>query len=216
MTSSTTVVGISNDACIDQEALPQKSMENIPLRSLLTPSIVLPIVNYALLAFLDIALVTLLPLFFSTPTYLGGLGFTPSTIGSWLATFAVINGSLQALLFARIVNWLGPKRLFCFSVSCFTPVMIAFPVLSWLVHTRGNSDFAITLTLLGQLAAIVIWSLAYSAYYDRNLLEIGSNSLAKAVSSCLSRPPPLQRVFLALLMVLAKLLRRQPVPLGPP
>ena len=170
MTSSTTVVGISNDACIDQEALAQKSMANIPLRSLLVPSIVIPVVNYTILALLDVALLALLPLFFSTPTYLGGLEFTPSTIGSWLAIFAIIDGSLQALLFARVVDWLGPKRLFCFSVLCFTPVMIAFPILSWLVHTRGNSDVAITLALLGQLTMMVIWDFAFGAYCDRNLL----------------------------------------------
>ncbi|OJA08652.1 hypothetical protein AZE42_05274, partial [Rhizopogon vesiculosus] len=147
---STTLGGISSVADIDREALPQKPVAVMPLRSLLIPSIVIPIANYALLAFLDISLMALLPLFFSTPTYLGGLGFTPSSIGLWLAMFGVVDGLFQAFFFAKIVDRFGPKRVFCSSVLCFAPTMIVFPIMSWLVHTRGAVDHAITVTLIGQ------------------------------------------------------------------
>ncbi|OJA08648.1 hypothetical protein AZE42_05276 [Rhizopogon vesiculosus] len=140
-------------------------MAIIPLRSLLTPSIVIPIANYALLAFLDISLRALLPLFFSTPTYLGGLGFTPSSIGSWLAMFGVADGLFQAFFFAKIVGRLGPKRVFCFSVSCFAPAMITFPIMSWLVHTKGAVDHAITVTLIGQIVLILLWDMAFACAF---------------------------------------------------
>jgi hypothetical protein len=55
-----------------------------------------------MLAFLDISLLTLLPLFLWMPTYLGGLGFTPSSIGSRLAMFGVVDGTLQALFLAKL------------------------------------------------------------------------------------------------------------------
>jgi hypothetical protein len=167
--TSTTLGGISSVADIDREALPQKSMADMPLRSLLIPSIVIPIANYAMLAFLDISLIALLPLFFSTPTYLGGLGFTPSSIGSWLAMFGVADGLFQAFFFAKFIDRLGPKRIFRFSVSCFAPAMTVFPIMSWLVHTRGAVDHAITVTLIGQLVLIVLWDMAFGAYYDRKL-----------------------------------------------
>jgi MFS family permease len=138
----------------------------MPVRSLLTPTVVIPIANYAMLALLDIALMALLPLFSSTPTYLGGLGFTPSYIGLWMAMFAIANGVFQALFFAKIIDWIGPKRLFCVAVSCFTPVVLVFPIMSWLVHTRGMADHAITFALISQLVLMIIWDMAYGAYYD--------------------------------------------------
>ncbi|KAG1822960.1 major facilitator superfamily domain-containing protein [Suillus subaureus] len=99
------------------ESLHQQSMAYAPLRSLLTPTVVVPIANYAMLAFLDVSFRALLPLFLSTPTYLGGLEFTPSSIGSWLAFFGVMDGVFQALFFAKIVDRFGPKRLFFLMVA---------------------------------------------------------------------------------------------------
>ncbi|KAG2075681.1 MFS general substrate transporter [Suillus decipiens] len=157
----TATLGIGAD--IDNgESLSQKSM---PVRSLLTPTIVIPIANYAMLALLDIALMALLPLFLSTPTYLGGLGFTPSRIGSWMAIFAMADGVVQALFFAKIVDWVGPKRLFTVAVSCFTPVMLMFPVMSWLVHTRGMVDYTTAFALISQLVLMVMWDMAYGTVF---------------------------------------------------
>ncbi|KAG1745816.1 MFS general substrate transporter [Suillus paluster] len=160
---ASTTLGVSSDA--DREALAKKSMADMPLRSLLTPSIVIPIANYAMLAFLDVSLRALMPLFLSTPAYLGGLGFSPSTIGSWLAVFGIVDGIFQALFFAKIVNWLGPKRLFCVSVSSFAPVMVMFPIISWLVRTRGVVDHTITFSLLVQLVLTVIWDMGFGTVF---------------------------------------------------
>jgi len=154
-------LGIPGDA--DRETLAQNSMENVPLRSLLIPTVLIPIANYSMLAFLDISLRVLFPLFFSTPINLGGLGFTPASIGSWLALFGIVDGIFQALFFAKIVGWLGRKRLFCISVSCFVPVMIVFPIMSWLAQARGMVDHAIAFALLSQLVLIIIWDMAFGA-----------------------------------------------------
>ncbi|KAG0709379.1 MFS general substrate transporter [Suillus ampliporus] len=159
---STTLSGADIE---DREVLAQKSMADMPMRSLLTPAIVIPIANYSMLSLLDISLRTLMPLFFSTPMYLGGLGFSPSSIGPWLALFGIADGVFQAFFFAKIVDWLGPKRLFCVSVSCFAPVMLVFPIMSWLVHARGVVDHAITFALLFQLVLAVIWGLAFGTIF---------------------------------------------------
>ncbi|KAG2103145.1 MFS general substrate transporter [Suillus discolor] len=158
---TTTTLGISNGANSDnREDLSQTSM-----RSLLTPTIVIPIANYAMLALLDIALMAILPLFLSTPTYLGGLGFTPSHIGLWMGIYAMANGIFQALFFAKIVDWVGPKRFFCGAVSCFTPIMLMFPIMSWLVHARGMVDHATTFTLISLLALTSMWDMAYGTVF---------------------------------------------------
>jgi len=154
---------------VDREAPVQKSMADVSLRSLLIlPTVFIPIANYGILAVLDTSLRALLPLFFSTPIYLGGLGFTPSSIGLWLALFGIAGGGFQAMFFARIVDWIGPKRLFCVSVSCFAPAMIMFPIMSWLVQARGMVDHAVTLVLISQLVLFVISDMAFGAVYGNN------------------------------------------------
>jgi MFS family permease len=152
------------------EALaPRYMADSVPLKSLLVPTVVIPIANYAMLAFLDISLRALFPLIFSTPIYLGGLGFAPASIGSWLALFGIVDGVFQALFFAKMVDWLGPKRLFCVSVSCFAPVMAMFPIISWLASARGMVDHAITFTLLGQLVLIVLWDMSFGECFNKSV-----------------------------------------------
>ncbi|KAG2128576.1 MFS general substrate transporter [Suillus clintonianus] len=143
---------------------PSESMANVPLRSLLIPTIIIPLANQALLAFLDICIFALIPLFYSTPNYLGGLGFGPPAIGSWMALFGVMDGLFQALFFAKVVDKLGPKRTFYISTSCFIPIMIMFPVMSWLVFSRGV-DYTVTIALLCQLVLIVAWDLSLASIF---------------------------------------------------
>jgi hypothetical protein len=72
-----------------------------------------------------------------------------------------MDGIFQALFFAKIVDRFGPKRLFCISVSCFVPIMVMFPIMSWLVSTRGEVDYAVTFTLFCQLVLMVVWDMAF-------------------------------------------------------
>ncbi|KAG2039614.1 major facilitator superfamily domain-containing protein [Suillus americanus] len=146
-------------ATLDGESLSQRPMADISLRPLLTPTVVIPIANYAMFAFLEISRRVLVPLFFSTPTYLGGLGFDPSSIGSWLALFGIMDGIFQALLFAKLVNWVGPKRLFSVSVSSYAMLMVVLSIMSWLVRARGGVDHTVTFALLCQLVLSVICSM---------------------------------------------------------
>jgi len=139
-------------------------VDNVPLRSLLIPSIIIPLTNQAFLTFLDICLFALMPLFYSTPNYLGGLGFTPTEIGSWMALFGVVDGLFQALFFAKIVDRLGPKRTFCIGVSCFIPIMVIFPVMSWLVASRGV-DYMVKVALLCQLVLTACWDISLGEQY---------------------------------------------------
>jgi MFS family permease len=138
-------------------------MANISLRSLLTPAVVIPIANYAIFSFLEISRRALVPLFFSTPTYIGGLGFDPSAIGYWLALFGIMDGVFQALLFAKLVDRLGPKRLFSMSVSCYALLMVVLSIMSWLVRARGGVDYAVKFALLCQLVLSVICSMGLGA-----------------------------------------------------
>ncbi|KAH7904154.1 hypothetical protein BJ138DRAFT_1107068, partial [Hygrophoropsis aurantiaca] len=128
---------VRSSSQLDAESMGEGTSPNavhstmMPLRSLLIPSVIIPLANYGMLAFVELALLSLQPLYYSTPTALGGLGFSPSLIGSWVALFGFMNGAFQALFFAPIVDRLGLKRMFMISVTCFLPIFMIFPVMSW-------------------------------------------------------------------------------------
>lgn len=177
---TSTTISVSSSP--DRESLAQKPVANMSLRSLFTPSVVIPIANYTMLSLLDISCKVLLPLFFSTPTYLGGLGFDPVAIGSWMALFGITDGIFQALFFARIVDWIGPKRLFCISVSCYAPLVAMFPMMSWILHARGEVDHAITFALLCQLVVLVTWDMAYGTIFMFITASAPTNSVLGAIN----------------------------------
>jgi hypothetical protein len=175
---ASTMPGISRGAnSDDQEASVAKSTANALLWSLFTPVIVIPNANYAMLSFLDVSFRALIPLFLSTPIHLGGMGLTPSSIGLWLAFCGIVDGFFQAFFLAKIVDWVGPKRLFCISASCFAPLMVVFPIMSWLVRTRGVVDHAIMYALLFQLMLTVTWDMAFGACCNKTCRAITSNPL---------------------------------------
>lgn len=53
----------------------------------MTPQVTTAVANYAAISLIEIAFYSLLPLFYSTPVDVGGLGLTPSGIGSLLGGF---------------------------------------------------------------------------------------------------------------------------------
>ncbi|KIJ62919.1 hypothetical protein HYDPIDRAFT_93484 [Hydnomerulius pinastri MD-312] len=109
----------------------------MPLRSLLIPKVLLPIACYGTVAILEISMLALQPLFFSTPIELGGLDFTPATIGIWMSFLGVGNAIFQAIFFARLVSKHGPKTMYRIAHGSFVVIFALFPITSWVARTSG-------------------------------------------------------------------------------
>ena len=105
----------------------------------------LSIANYLFLAFIDMAFLSLQPIFFATPIHLGGLGLPPPTIGWYRGIFGLFSGTVQALFFSKAVRLLGLKRLFLIGLSCFVPLFALFPTISHLAREWGRSPAIWTL-----------------------------------------------------------------------
>jgi hypothetical protein len=123
----------SQDSPIPKPAAP------VPLRSLLTPRVIIAAGNYAFLSLVDIAFRAIQPLFYSTPIELGGLGMPPSTIGQILSVYGILNGVFQVLFFARIHDYWGSKKVFVIGIASAFPAFAAFPLMSYLAKTQGLS-----------------------------------------------------------------------------
>lgn len=124
----------------------------------------IPIVNYGTLALVEISLFVLIPLFYSSPIEIGGLGFPPSVIGTCLAIFGIANGTVQALFAARIIERVGPKRLFCWAILWFYPLILIFPIMSAVVTVQGKVGPIIWILLILQLIFLVFVELCYSSF----------------------------------------------------
>ncbi|KAH7885550.1 major facilitator superfamily domain-containing protein [Phlebopus sp. FC_14] len=134
---------------------------SLPLRQLLTPCRVIIIANYAMLATLDIVVYALQSLFYATSIENGGLGFTPMTIGLWIACLGIADGFVQAVAFSALVDRVGPKKLFRIGHACFVPIFALFPLTSWLARRHGIT-WLVWVLLSCQFILEIMVNMAYS------------------------------------------------------
>ncbi|OAX33305.1 MFS transporter [Rhizopogon vinicolor AM-OR11-026] len=177
-----------NDEALD---VPENAVEDapVPMRSLFVPSVLIPVANNACMATLDTAMLTLQPLFYSTPIELGGLGFDPVTIGFWMGSFGIVNGVLQTIIFAPLVHRYGPKSAFQFSIACFIPIFSLPPItniiarqygINWLVYSLLT--FSLILTVLMHMAfSSILIHITAAAPNKRSLGA--TNGLAQTAAS---------------------------------
>jgi MFS family permease len=91
------------------------------------------------LAFLDISINALLPLFFHMPIDIGGVGLDPVSIGYIMGFYGAGTGAFQILFFAKLVRRFGIRRVFIMCIATFVPAFLTFPFISlaakrWGVH----------------------------------------------------------------------------------
>jgi MFS family permease len=113
-----------------------------------------------MLAFSDISVLVLQPLFYSTDIENGGLGLDTPTIGLWLGISGLINGSIQALFFAKLVARFGIKRVLISGILAFIPLYAMFPVINHFVRVFGMS-WRIWALLMFQLLLKVVMNLSF-------------------------------------------------------
>ncbi|KAI6147182.1 major facilitator superfamily domain-containing protein [Pisolithus tinctorius] len=149
-----------NDAPGDRDTSP------VPTLTLLkTYSVMLPIANYGVLALVDIGLFALVPLFYSTPVEIGGLGLSPLAIGVCMMAFGIGNGLFQILFVARAVDRFGERRVFCSAVLAFFPILVAFPMMSWVIQAQKEVTPAIWALVLVQLLSWAVVDTAYAVLF---------------------------------------------------
>jgi hypothetical protein len=105
------------------------------------------------IAFLNIALNALVPLFFAMPVELGGLGFRPPLIGYIIGSYGLFTGLFQAICFSKIVGIVGERSLFLMGSWAYLPVFMAFPIMS-LCAQRSGVTFVIW-TIVGVIIVLM-------------------------------------------------------------
>ncbi|KAF5327120.1 hypothetical protein D9619_004721 [Psilocybe cf. subviscida] len=129
--------GRSPSSSSDTTITPEHPPAHVPLSGLLTFPIIISIANYVALAFLNISVNALLPLFFHMPIELGGLNLHPVLIGYVMGFYGAGTGSFQIFFFARLVRRYGTRNIFIWSVASFIPAFMLFPLVSLVAKSWG-------------------------------------------------------------------------------
>ncbi|KAI6155625.1 major facilitator superfamily domain-containing protein [Pisolithus tinctorius] len=146
----------SIDAQVDPGSSP------VPIGTLLkTYSVMIPIANYGILALVDIGFFALVPLFYSSPIEIGGLGLSPFAIGMCMMAFGIGNGLFQMLVTARAVDRFGARRVFCSTILAFFPIIATFPIMNWVIQVQKEVGPAIWTLIVTQL---LLWSVVNMSY----------------------------------------------------
>jgi MFS family permease len=125
--------------------------------------IVLSVSNYVFLAFLNISVTALLPLFLAMPLEIGGLNLSPPTIGCIIGSYGAASAIFQAIYFARIVRRWGERTVFIVAMSTFVPVFLLLPVINFVARRWGQLSFGVCFLVGCLLAMIALMDMAYGA-----------------------------------------------------
>jgi hypothetical protein len=130
------------------------------LSTVLTRRVTIAVSSYMLLCLLDIALIVLQPLVFSTPINTGGLGLDPAAIGLALGIFGLIDGVISATCFSWLCKMLGTGRLYKIAIASFFAVFLAFPLMNWIA--KGQGSVSLVWTVMGiQFLVMVMDGVAF-------------------------------------------------------
>jgi len=136
----------------------------VPLRKLLTFPVVVSVSNYMVMAFLNIALIALMPLFFAIPVKLGGLGFHPLLIGCIFGSYGIFTGLFQALCFAKITGCLGDRSAVIIGTWAYLPVFMAFPIMG-IYAQRFGVTFVIWIIVAVIIVLMAVMDMAFGCIF---------------------------------------------------
>ncbi|KAF7374099.1 Major facilitator superfamily multidrug-resistance DHA1 sub-family [Mycena sanguinolenta] len=134
-----------------------------PVSELFTREVRIAVLNNGMLCLCDMAAETLIPLVYSTPIALGGLGMKPHDIGVIFGLCAVGNAILQAFLGGRLIRYFGPRRIFIAAFCALTIVFSLYPPLSAAAHRAGRIDTSVSVLIALQLGSMCVMYFAYAA-----------------------------------------------------
>lgn len=160
--STSPTIGYTSDTERDVE-VPSAHEREFSFRDLTFP-IIISIANYFILAFLSIAVESLLPLFYHMPIPMGGLDLDPIAIGYLMGMYGAGTGLLQFLFFARIVRRYGTRRVFILSLSMFIPIFAMFPAISVVAKAYGVDCWAVWMLVRLMLFLLFFVDTAYGLF----------------------------------------------------
>jgi hypothetical protein len=130
---------------------PSPEDEPVPIRQLLTYPVIISLTNYLSIDFLYCCHSSLLPLFFTMPIELGGVGLDPIHIGSILGGYRTLLAIFMATSSSRLIHYLGERRAFVLGIICAFVMWTIVPFINLYARHFGFSK-----GLWGGIALLVV------------------------------------------------------------
>jgi hypothetical protein len=144
------------------------------LRDLMTRRVLVPLVNYAFLAFIEQCCSVLLPLVYATSIPYGGLGLSSFTIGIIMSALGLIIGLSSAVVFPILSRKFGIYRLYRAALGCYLINIACFPAMNLLAKHAGHVNGYVWAILMVQLACTTMTVMSFGeslfipSHRDRN------------------------------------------------
>jgi hypothetical protein len=133
-----------------------------PFKAILIPDVLLPIINYAFVTFLDASYVVLAPLAYTTSVASGGMGLTPLHVGFILFCGGLINIPFPIFI-PKLISRFGPRKVYLTGLSSFFWGFGGLWVLSWATEKTGYATGAIRVLLpIHYMVYYLLVGLSYS------------------------------------------------------
>ncbi|KAH9030854.1 MFS general substrate transporter [Lactarius deliciosus] len=146
----------------DLDTTSNESDKPLPLRSVLTKPVVITTINHALLVLLNGAVMSYIPLVWSTPVEYGGLNLSPASIGLGLSLYGGMGGFFQFIFFSYFVSRFGLRRVLIFSIASCAVIYTLFPFEN-LAVASGGPYLVVWLLIIFQMSSLCVFDMAYSA-----------------------------------------------------
>ena len=132
------------------------------LRDLMTRRVLVPIINYGFLAFMEQCCSVLMPLVYATSIPYGGLGLDSFTIGIIMSALGITVGISSVVLFPMLLRRFGIYRLYRAAISCYPVTVGTYPLMNLLAKRAGRVDGYVWVVLVIQLCGTVASCMAFS------------------------------------------------------
>ncbi|KAF8735943.1 hypothetical protein AX14_001153 [Amanita brunnescens Koide BX004] len=130
----------TKDECVTEDGI-KSTMRPLLLREYFAPGIIIAAVNYSSVCLIQMFRSSTEVLYLSTPIGDGGLGFSPSAIGTLASICAIATGLSHLFVFPRVHNKLGWRNIFVLGLIASVPLFVLWPVMNWIARKDGYSGW---------------------------------------------------------------------------
>ena len=153
---------------VTKEACPlgasPEQLEPLALRQILTRPVIISTANLICFGFLITSYVSIIPVMFTMPVPLGGLGFAPPQIGYILGAGRASAACFMAFYFSTVVHYLGERRAYIIGVSAFLGLWILLPAFNFCAWRFGISP-SVSITVLALAVPTMCLDMAHGSLY---------------------------------------------------
>jgi MFS family permease len=162
------------------------------LRDFLTRNVVVTLINSAMMNFVNICYISILPLFLSSRIEAGGISFSKEAIGYFLGANGVITIIVQLFIFPRMEKAMGgPLNTLRRALTFLPLVFVCFPVAHFAAKEYGSKAttavLGILLLLRGMSSIMVVSSTLCVNNVVPSRAALGSINGMQQSLGCLSR-----------------------------